>query len=54
MEIMNAKQTLNRQIDKLQKRHPHTRRQLSNHGAGKKSVQFFDKTTGKLVADYNL
>lgn len=43
-----------KQINRLQKRHPGTRRQRSDHGAGRFSVQFFDKKTGKLVADYNL
>ena len=43
-----------RVIDKLHKRHPGTRRQRSFHGAGRYSVQFFDKKTGELVADYNL
>lgn len=42
------------QIDKLQRKHPGTRRQRSFHGAGKYSVQFFDKKTGQLVGDYNL
>ena len=41
-------------INKLQRKYPGTRRQRSSHGIGKYSVQFFDKTTGKLVADYNL
>ena len=41
-------------INKLQKKHPATRRQRSAHGADNYSVQFFDKTTGKLVADYNI
>ena len=41
-------------INKLQKKHPGTRRQRSAHGADKYSVQFFEKITGKLVADYNL
>ena len=41
-------------INKLQKKHPGTRRQRSAHGAGNYSVQFFDKKTGSLVADYNL
>lgn len=43
-----------KQINALQKRHPGTRRQRSSHGAGKYSVQFFDRRTGVLVADYNL
>lgn len=42
------------EINKLQKRHPGTRRQRSSHGCGKYSVQFFDKISGELVADYNL
>jgi hypothetical protein len=41
-------------INKLQRRHPGTRRQRSAHGAGRYSVQFFSRTTGKLVADYTL
>lgn len=41
-------------INKLQRRHPHTRRQRSSHGAGRYSVQFIDRRTGRLVADYNL
>ena len=41
-------------INKLQKKHPGTRRQRTYHGANEYSVQFFDKTTGKLVADYQL
>jgi hypothetical protein len=43
-----------KQINKLQKRHPGTRRQRSNHGSGRHSVQFFDRETGKLVADYTI
>lgn len=41
-------------INRLQKKHPGTRRQRSYHGANEYSVQFFDRTTGKLVADYQL
>ena len=41
-------------INRLQKKHPGTRRQRSSHGAGRYSVQFIDKTTGKIVADYNV
>lgn len=41
-------------INKLQRKHKGTRRQRTDHGAGRYSVQFFDKRTGKLVADYNL
>ena len=41
-------------INKLQKKHPGTRRQRSAHGGDNYSVQFFDKITGKLVADYNI
>lgn len=47
-------QARNQKIDALQKKHPGTRRQRSSHGAGKYSVQFFDKKTGELVADYIL
>jgi hypothetical protein len=45
---------LTAKINKLQRRHPGTRRQRSSHGAGRYSVQFFDRVTGKLVADYTL
>ena len=41
-------------INRLQRRHPGTTRQRSFHGAGRYSVQFFARATGKLVADYNL
>ena len=41
-------------INKLQRQHPGTTRQRSYHGVGSYSVQFFDRATGKLVADYNL
>jgi len=40
-------------INKLQKRHPGTRRQRNSHGAGRYSVDFFD-ATGKLVASYEV
>jgi hypothetical protein len=58
-EMTTTKQPTDRElrtakINKLHKQHPGTRRQRSSHGAGKYSVQFFDKTTGKLVADYNV
>jgi hypothetical protein len=36
----------------LKARHPRCRAQLSAHGAGNYSVQFFK--SGKLVADYDL
>ena len=49
-----TKQERTQEINKLQKRHPKTRRQRSYHGAEKYSVQFFDLATGKLVADYDL
>ena len=42
------------QINRLHRRHRGTRRQRSSHGAGKYSVQFIDKNTGAIVADYNL
>ena len=38
-------------INKLQKKYPGTRRQRTQHSATEHSVQFFDKITGKLVAD---
>lgn len=41
-------------INKLQKKHPKTRRQISFHGCNKYSVQFFSKETGELIADYEL
>lgn len=41
-------------INKLQKKYPGTTRQRSYHGANEYSVQFFDKKTGKLVADITL
>lgn len=40
-------------INKLQKRHPRTRRQRNYHGAGRYSVEFFSKETGALVARYD-
>jgi hypothetical protein len=49
-----TRQELTAQINKLQRRHPGTRRQRSSHGAGRYSVAFFDKKTGRLVKDYNL
>ncbi len=45
---------ITRKINKIQKKYPGTRRQRSYHGINKYSVQLFSKTTGKLVADYNL
>lgn len=51
---MDEKKERTRKINRLHKRHPGTRRQRSCHGAGRYSVQFFDKATGRLVADYNL
>jgi len=41
-------------VAKFQKRHPNSRRQISYHGANTYSVQFFNETTRKLVADYNV
>jgi hypothetical protein len=46
--------SLTQAIDRLQRRHPGTRRQRSCHGANRYSVQFFDRATGNLVADYDL
>jgi hypothetical protein len=54
IEAAAAKPTRTQTINKLQKRHPGTRRQRSSHGAGRHSVQFFNRETSKLVADYNL
>jgi hypothetical protein len=54
MKNTTESKQLTEQIKKLQKRHPGTHRQRSYHGAGRYSVQFFQKATGKLVADYNL
>ena len=45
---------LSAKIAKLHRKHQGTTRQRTSHGAGRYSVQFFDKQTGKLVADYNL
>lgn len=38
----------------LQRRHHGCQRQLSDHGAGRLSIQFFDPATHALVADYDL
>jgi hypothetical protein len=43
-----------REINRLQRRHPKTRRQRNYHGAERYSVEFFSKATGKLVASYRL
>jgi len=51
---MNATQKRTAEINNLQRKHPGTRRQRTAHGAGRFSVQFFDKKSGKLVADYQL
>lgn len=51
---MENEKRLTKIIDKLQRRHPKTRRQRSYHGLGKYSVQFFAKDGSGLVADYNL
>ena len=40
-------------INQLQRLHPGTRRQRNYHGAGRYSVEFFDKRTGSLVARYD-
>jgi hypothetical protein len=45
-------ETRTEMIDRLQRRHPGTRRQRNSHGAGQFSVDFFDKTTGERVASY--
>lgn len=54
MNTKNERTLITNKINKLQKRHPGTRRQRSYHGCGRYSVQFFSKRTGELVADYNL
>jgi hypothetical protein len=54
IEAAASTPSLTQVIDRLQRRHPGTRRQRSYHGANRYSVQFFDRTTGKLVADYDL
>lgn len=41
-------------INEIQKKYPGTRRQRTDHGCGRFSVQFFDNKTGELVADVNL
>ena len=43
-----------KEINRIQKKYPGTRRQRSSHGAGTFSVQFISKKTGKIVADINL
>ena len=43
-----------RWIDRKQRKHPGTRRQRSAHGADRYSVQFIDRATSKLVADYDI
>jgi len=53
-EQREARFSRTRQVNRLQRRHPGTRRQRINHGAGHYSVQFFDRQTGALVADYDL
>lgn len=52
--MTTANQLRTAQINKLQRNHPGTRRQRTAHRCNRHSVQFFDKTTGVLVADYNL
>lgn len=49
-----AQKARTEKINKLQKKHPGTYRQRSYHGANTYSVQFVDKQTGKLVANYQL
>jgi hypothetical protein len=48
-----ARPSLSEIIARLHKRHPGTRRQRSYHGVNRYSVQFFDRTTGELVAYYD-
>jgi len=54
LEVKMEKKERTEKINRLQKKHPGTRRQRSYHGAGQYSVAFFDKKSGELVADYNL
>ena len=54
MSAINDRKSRTAKISALQRKHPGTSRQRSCHGAGRYSVQFFDRSTGKLVADYNL
>ena len=49
-----SKKDKTRIINNLQQKYPGTRRQRSYHGCGHYSVQFFDKKTGQLVADFDL
>ncbi len=50
---MTFRQLRTQQVNKLQRKHPGTKRQVSSHGADRWSVQFFDQA-GVLVADYDL
>jgi len=49
--LSEAKKARTQRINRMQRHHPGTRRQRSYHGLGRYSVQFFCRTTGKLVAD---
>jgi len=53
-DYRSKRQDRTAKINRLQKRHPGTRRQRNSHGAGMYSVDFFDKKTGKLVASYDI
>jgi len=53
-EFLKFKRALHQKVYRLSKKYPSAERQLSYHGAGSYSVQFFDKITGALVADYDL
>lgn len=52
--MTTANQIRTAQINKLQRRHPNTRRQRTAHGCNRYSVQFFDRVSGALIADYKL
>jgi hypothetical protein len=51
-KVQKAERT--EKINKLQRKHPGTKRQISYDGGGKYSVLFIDKKSGLVAADYNL
>jgi hypothetical protein len=42
------------ECDRLREQHPNTSRYISYHGAERYRVSFYDKTTQRLVAQYDL
>lgn len=47
-------ETRTEKINRLQKRHPKTRRQRNSHGSGRFTVDFFSKDSGERVASYEV